>query len=270
MIYLINFDNRKVDGKYTLFETHTDSMLRGNIEYIKELLIDYKLKIKNAHLKDGELQIKQWPHTVKQTTNNSRYVLLSKINENKFKLVQHDRTIQFMSAEELKINIERSNVMNCAYEIIEGVGDTYKSIDTYTITEDKEFEALIDSKYEEFSSKSRMLGLDMSFNYRVENKEVKLYSYKGESKRVILPSFVTSICSNAFVNTRIEEIQLNEGLNYIGHVAFENCRLKQLVIPKSVQLMYQRAFMYNGSDIYLQDKFNTKVVKILNDKMILL
>ena len=79
-----------------------------------------------------------------------------------------------------------------------------------------------------------------------------------------------TIVNNAFANSGIEEIQFNEGLKYIGCVAFENCKLKQLVIPKSVQMMHKQAFMCNGSDIYLQDNFNVDIVKILNSKIILL
>ena len=108
----------------------------------------------------------------------------------------------------------------------------------------------------------------MSFDFIIEGTEVKVKNYTGNSKKVIIPNFVHTICEEAFRNKHIQEIRLNEGLRFIGRKAFTGNNLKQVVVPKSMELMHRYAFEYGGNNIYTKDaEFNDETLKILNKGM---
>ncbi len=61
---------------------------------------------------------------------------------------------------------------------------------------------------------------------------------------VILPECIAQIPDNAFYNSGIEKIYLNEGLANIGRNAFAYCdNLRVVVIPKTVSRIFDGAFM---------------------------
>ena len=269
MLYLISTDDLGSNNTtYTLFETHTESVMTVTSDYIKILIQRYKMEIKNVQIKDNNIHIKTWPHSTAREYKLNTRVLIAKVNNDKFKLVNYNGDVIYMSKFALEVNIEAANILNCKCEIIRENGrikdKIYKSIDTYNIKEDKEFEVYIATEYEKFRSKSLLLGLDISFGYKIENNEVKITQYNGTSKKVIIPNFIHTICAWAFEDKGIEEVVLNNNLKYIGKRAFDNNNIQYVVIPESVQMIQRYAFDGNKGLYTERDDFNADCVKILN------
>lgn len=59
---------------------------------------------------------------------------------------------------------------------------------------------------------------------------------------VRLPSHIKDIYTQAFSNTPFQKIILNEGLEYIGDLAFKGCSIVEIVLPKSVFHLGDYAF----------------------------
>ena len=267
MLYILASKTIGIDKQnYNIFETHTESMIVGLKENIQRLVNKCHIEAKNAKITNEEVLTNQWPYGIRlQYANDCTYVLLAKINEQKFKLViRSSGEIVYMNAQELIEDIEAGYVVNCSVEN----GD-YKSIDTYDIKTNSKFERDIKQKYEEFRAKSIMLGLDISFDYSIENKEVKILHYSGTSKRVIIPSFITTINKHAFMSANITELKLNEGLKYIGLNAFANNDIGHVIIPYTVELMGHNALDRNDKLVDIPGSFRD-TVKRLNEKTIIL
>ena len=269
MLYLIKVDKVKDrDSTYHLFDTHTESVIEANTKLVLELINTYKMEIKNIYIEDNTIQIKDWPHKIEPYSRNkkdreSSYVLLGRVREGLFKTVVSIGRVDYLSEESLKSVIEKGWVANCEYA---ADGDkTYKSVDTYSIKTDPNFIKHIREKYTEFIAKTALLGMDTSFKYTIENEEVKLTSYTGSSKKVILPSFITTVCGRAFHHTGIQELKLNEGLKYIGKDAFCANNLNFVSIPSTVEFVGQSAFYYNVDGAH-----NKKIYTKLNKNTLIL
>ena len=265
MLYLVNIDRSgKFKDTYKLFETHTESISNVNSAYVKELINEHRMEIKNIYTDIDGMHIKDWPYHKRIKDKKSICILLGKINENKFKIIASTGEITYIDAYDLKLNIENSNIANCDFEEY----TFYKSIDTCSIITNKEFEDSIELEHTKFRSKVLLLGMNIDYEYRIEGKEVKIINYTGSSKRVIIPNFVTTICKEAFAHKHISEIQLNKGLKYIGKNAFEDNRLEHIIIPETVQFIYMYALVNNTGYLYDKDglSFNTEKVKLLNKR----
>ena len=71
-----------------------------------------------------------------------------------------------------------------------------------------------------------------------------LYKYIGYEKDVVIPENVTEIDAYAFRGKKIESVILPNGLQRIGHNAFEHCsELKTISIPESVVEIGDEAFI---------------------------
>ena len=171
-------------------------------------------------------------------------ILLAKTNDNRFKILVANATIQYISERELKSRILEGQLSNCDY-LKDNIETIFKSIDTTTITRDKSFEKHIAKKYEEYIAKTKLLGMSSEFSYTIEGKEVKLKKYTGTSKKIILPGFITTITGNAFYGLKTEEVNLNDGLMYIGSSAFEYNNIESVRIPGTVKFIGSNAFSGN-------------------------
>ena len=163
-----------------------------------------------------------------------------------------------VDGEELEQFAKQHKIANC--EIVDG---TCKSIDVLSIKIDKQFNKHIAEKYERHTILTALLGRPMTFKYSIEGNEVKLKEYTGESKDIIIPKFITSIMAFAFVGHKIETINLERGLKYIGNAAFEDCRIKEITIPDTVEFIGQAAFFGNKRLVNSKGEYTNKV-KILN------
>lgn len=103
----------------------------------------------------------------------------------------------------------------------------------------------IEERYKRYIAKSKLLGKNMEFEYAIKQEDVILTKYKGTSKDVVIPPFITVIGVDAFKNTGIENVEFNDGLRLIELNAFENCNLSKVEIPESVRTVQQSAFTCN-------------------------
>ena len=277
MLYILMQRQVKHRGEiYSIFETHTESVITGDEKSIIEFINKSKMHIGNGYVKDGKMQLKQWPHRMESPNSGTnkvsgirvtigasingkvikmqdnteestikpevRYILLGKVAENRFKVVDNTGLASYIGEKCLKENIELGTIANCIYKEDE---KEYKSIDTCNLQTDPIFVAHIANKYEAFRAKTLILGLDISFYYTIEDKDVKITDYTGNSRRVIIPNFITTICEDAFLNHGIADLKLSEGLKYIGNDAFKGNNLEQVIIPKTVEFIGQSAFKFN-------------------------
>ena len=268
MLYLIK--HRKANliwNIYYIYETHTESIIKGDEIFIIGLINKSGLKIENVYTEGNKVKIKPWPNYVSAEGMNEAdrgfiYVLLGRENNRMFKLVNTLGDKLYVYEERLKELIEADRVENCTYEKYEDKETIYKSMDTFNIKTDSKFTSNINKKYEEFRAKTLLLGLDISFEYIIENDEVKITKYTGKSKRILLPNFITTICKEAFKNKGITSLELNVGLKYIGNKAFEDNHITDIRLPKTLELVGQEAFQYNGRcNVYKKSNSKTIIIK---------
>ena len=270
MLYLVRYyeEPKDMDTYYYMFETHTESVLKVNSKDLIQLITEYGMEAKNVYIKNNEIQIKKWPHNIIQYTEKEKkrsleYILLSKVTEKSFKMFRFTGETVQITDNYLKKIIQDGRVANCDY--IEDKEIIYSSIDTYETKIDSDFERYIAKKYEEFIAKTLLLGMDISFNYVIENEDVKLKKYTGNSYKVVIPSFITTICPEVFQYEGLSELILNNGLKYIGSRAFQGNSIKYIDIPKTVEIICHDAFKSNGAindtkEIYT--KLNSKTIII--------
>ena len=285
MLYLIKFqnlakllNNLSTNGKhiedndesgYDLFETHTESILKVGKTGLIEILEDHRLEAKNIHINNGKIQIKDWPnsiqaHSSREAYAESEYILLGRLSDNWFKVVNTSGEVEQMSEARLKQAIDSGEIANC--DVINGDERIYRSTDTYKMNTDPKFEADINKKYTEFTAKSALLGLHISFDYEIENNDVKIIKYTGKSPKAIIPSFVTTICKGAFQFSWLKQLTLNNGLKYIGNEAFTGNSLKCVELPETVEFVGQSTFGYDGLGVNSSEKYkklnpNTLIVQ---------
>ena len=272
MLYLINSEIINKNIIYTIFETHTESEIRGDIEFIKGLVNAYKLKPKNMVIENEVIILNNWPHRIRQGSRGdsqdrkSMYILLAKINEDWFKIVRYDGIVIYRDGKDLRRSIALGEIANCSFD---SVTTEYKSVDTYTIKSCSIFEQNIRLKYEQFIAKAALVELDIKFNYNIEGREVKLTYYTGRSKKVIIPNFVTTICSQAFSLVGVEELALNEGLKYIGKHAFEGNDIATVEIPKSVVFVGSGVFSGNTKIVGTDGLYMNTLTRLNNNTILM-
>ena len=252
MLYIVNIQKlNKNIILYGIFETHTESLIETTSDSVVKLINKYGFEAKNFSIANNQVVLKDWPQVIKpyskkELVENNKYILLYKVDSYDFKLVGAIGRAIYIDEFNLRSFIDLGKVANCEY--IDNEIRVYRSTDTMKVVTDPKFTRQIDSKYSEFIAKTAMLGLDISFSYTIEGKDVKLTSYNGKSPKVIIPNFITTIREGAFMSLDIQELQLNKGLKYIGSNAFCNNRLKSVEIPETVKFIGRDAFDYRIED----------------------
>lgn len=246
MLYLVKYQKIK-GGKdlYSLFETHTNSLMQGDVVFVREIINKYGIEVKNMFINNAGVQIKEWPnginiHSTDDYDKESSYILLGKITEEKFKLVDPTRKVIYLDQHRLRHFIMMGAVANCKRMGKEDI--QYKSVDTYSMRQNIGFEAIINRKYAEFVAKAALLNMRMTFEYIVENDDVKITRYTGDRGRVIIPNFITTVCDRAFSYRGITEIKLNKGLKHIGNSAFLCNSIGHVELPEMLELLWVNAF----------------------------
>ena len=247
MLYIISeIENDKPKpgyANYGVFDTQSHSVMWLKPDMLKNIITNNKLKIANDSVQEDQIVLKDWTHGIAVLKFNQaglersgpKYILLV-IKDDKGIIVDYKGIISASNRREIERIAKAKNIANC--ELIEN-GSEYRlsTTDTYTVYKDEEFERLIAEKYSKFILKTNMLGIGgISFNYEIENHEVKLQKYTGSNQNVILPSFITVIMEEAFEDSSIKTIKLNAGLKVIGARAFadiagyrdtRNCRVNR-------------------------------------------
>ena len=270
MPYVVGVRKYKDMGTwYMVFESKTESCYSIERENLTNLVVNKGLHIENIASSDGEIVIKQWFNEIQSKplgdTSGVGFMLLSKVSENKYKLVDHHGEINYADKDIIhNYYCKEKKIVNC--EIRDG---KLISIGTYTILENKQLEKEIARKYELFEAKTRLLGYNMSFDYEIEDDEVKLIEYTGTSKEVIIPKFITIIMKKAFLNCNIETLTLDRGLTHIGSHTFEGCNISEVIIPDTVEIICAQAF-HGNKRLVGADGLYTNNIKILNKKTIVM
>ena len=234
MIYAV-FINEGFAGNdvYRLFETTTES----HFEASTKMIINSNLEVSNLNIVEDKVTVQPHWDIYKSNTNKitgARHILLCKITENKYKLVNHKGDVIHCDSDSLNQIRQRNAIANYKPKSQE--------FGTYNITPDIKFVQDIAKKYQLYEAKSALLGRKMSFDYMIEGTTVKLKKYTSTTKDVIIPKFVTSIMVKAFDNCKIETLTLEEGLGAIGAYSFRDCTIAEVVLPKTVNFVFQGAF----------------------------
>ena len=279
MIYLISIveDAEEALKSYLLFESNTDSFFMCKEGYLKGLIAEQKIAIQNIALDNNKIIIKNWPHPIhhkgsdkdwqkimKEAISEYACILICQTNDDSFKLAGSNEHTYTVNGEELKEYIKNNRITNCSIE-----DKQYKSIDTYTINKDIQFEKHIASEYDKHVAITSLLGRKVSFDYIIEGREVKLKNYTSSTKDVIIPKFITAIMESAFAYRGLKTLILNEGLKYIGRDAFSRCSISEVTIPKTVEFICESAFIANR-DIQTIEGNLTNNIKTLNKDTIII
>lgn len=75
-------------------------------------------------------------------------------------------------------------------------------------------------------------------------KEIPSNCFAGNSgiTKLILPSSCEIIRDAAFIGIQLTELKLNEGLKFIGDVAFNNCSISEITLPNSLEVLESGVF----------------------------
>lgn len=234
---------------YEIFDTNTCSNMVCEINTLIKMVNTCDQKIMNADIIGlNEIRIRKWPHEMIDCRTGSEYryraFMLTKVENNRF-LVCNGRASREIDSTRLRqyINDDKLDNYNASNDDVEGtvIEDNY-FIDTYKTVENEVLREGIRNKYEIFVGKSELMGIDTRFSYKIAGSDVIMTQFEGESKEVIIPSFITSIGMMAFVGRGIENLRLNNGLKYIGTHAFSNNVLHNVVIPETVKYIGNNAF----------------------------
>ena len=273
MIYVIGAvkTNEEIT-EYKVIETLSESFMSITPYDLKNLIINSDIRVRNAELQNNEIKLRDWVSNMAQDTNDikkCRFMVASIENE-LFTMVSYRGAVKRLSYKKLLPFVNNNDVANCNITLSK---INHKDVDV--IVPDKKFEYDTANKYKIFEAKIAMLGLEpMSFKYRVEKQEVILERYTGTNKNIILPSFLAVIMQDAFANTRIKTIELNEGLRIIGNEALSpnnpSKELNEIEIPSTVQLIgsgavYNNTKLFNGEGALHHHRF-----RLRNEKTIVL
>ena len=284
VICILKRDSENVE-LYRVFDTCSDSVMLVKPELLKSIIINTSTQVVNASIVDKNIVLKDWVNGIateekifkSKDSGDERsgplYVLLATEN-NICKVIVSDGRITRINKENFKILVENGEVANCSIGELKGV-TKIKTEDIYKIQKDAEFEKIIASKYESFIAKTILLGYkNITFNYDIENHEVRLSRYTGLNKEVILPPFITAIMKDAFRGTGVKAIKLNHGLKVIGETAFypggRSTGLERVEIPESVEIVGNSVFMGNHNLANSDGTLNTQRFKLLGDKTVVL
>ena len=268
-IIVVNMQEISVVGRlFKFFETNTGSFFSGYKDTLKVLIPRHGMHIRNTSLFNTETLTEHWCNPLHcqkdELSTGSDYIIACKV-DNTYKLISYDQRIKYVTNLELVSLIRNNEIANCEFR-----NGRIESNGTYTITKDIQFEKDIHEKYKIYEAKLALLGRNMSFDYVIEGKKVKLKRYTGKDKDVIIPNFITTIMSCAFLRCDIEAVTLNNGLKYIGREAFLGCDISETVIPQTVKFMGLRVFKANKKLLNVNGTYKEDKIKILNKETTIL
>ena len=87
-----------------------------------------------------------------------------------------------------------------------------------------------------------------TFNYEIENGEVKITGYNGKAKRIIVPSEidglpVTKIGCDAFYKVQCESVVLPDSVKILETESFCDCTLRKIKLSSNLEEIGSYAFM---------------------------
>ena len=284
MLYIINVMKYDDDRStfYRLYNIHTDSLIELKQYHLRDIILNSNIKVVNAEVKNHKVVLKQWVNGMHiedtrsyyTTHQGPKYTLISK-KDNTYTLIDFNGAKLILSKRQLLGCVSSNKVANCHMGAEDGREDIITE-DVYAEQRNEEFTKEIATKYTNFLAKTAMLGYhNMSFDYSIKYNQVKLDKYTGTCKEVILPSFITIIMTNAFKESSVTSIKLNNGLKVIGAGAFNSkghsSGIEDIDIPETVELIDEGAFQGNAKLFSKIDgSLNKNRFRVHNDKTIIL
>ena len=109
---------------------------------------------------------------------------------------------------------------------------------------------MIFGKKEELNFTARKAN-KMGFYFRINGRNCKIMNYKGNDKKVVIPSHINGkpvrqIGTRAFANKNIESIELPETLRIIKCEAFAQNKIKNINLPGNIEVVEDGAFSLCG------------------------
>lgn len=262
MIIVDAFRRGDKDYEYAMFDQYTNSCRRAGEEEVMNLM-ERGIGFSNIQENFGSLYIDNGYNRVERFSSDGKIrVVSANICDKQFKITSAYGHVQYVDIKELA-EMANSNILyNCRINSGE-----LEFIDKCILKTTREFKDSIDDKYNKFIAKSKMVGLDGRFEYSVEGDNIILAQYKGESERFIVPSFITSISSEAFQYSYMESIELNNGLKYIGANAFRASSIRAIEIPETVKYIGQYAFAGNPGLMKIYNSNNNKI-NVINNELV--
>ena len=258
MLYIVSISKGETGAilHYRGFDTYSESSMLLAPERLKAIILHTDIKVVNAKVENNELVLNNWVNEIHTESteltvidnkvvdlhHGANFVLLAK-RSGKYKLVGFRGNVYTFEC--IEDTVRAREVANCRLIRDRGL-IRVESADAYELQNDAEFEETIEKKYKGFLAKTMLLGHQgITFDFKIENHDVKLTEYTGSNKHVILPPFITSIMKEAFRRKGIETIKFSEGLKSIGAKAFVHGNIARVEIPESVELIGTGAFGNN-------------------------
>lgn len=259
MIYVLGIEeNFDKSTSNIVFETNTESEFRCNEAFLKQLINARKIIVNNASIVDDKVVLQNWGQERRynglRKSTGAGYMVLCTINADRFKLARYDGSVVYVNHEMLSGYMQRKLVYNCVLQ-----AGSFMLVNTYDAIHSSELKEFIDKKYKRYTAMSALLGRKMTFDYEIEGANVRLLKYTGEAKDVIIPDFVTSINQRAFFKSGIDSVLLGDGLRGIGAHAFEECNLRSVTIPESVEFIGHEAFFGNKGLLTKKWQYTDKI-----------
>lgn len=101
---------------------------------------------------------------------------------------------------------------------------------------------------------------EFTIPYGITNINRGCFSNTKNLKKVILPDSVKQIEQEAFYNSSISEIKLNNGIETIGPHAFNSCKLNTVVLPDSVSSIGRGVFSWCNNLTSVKWSANCKTI----------
>ena len=252
MIYIIGIKQIEDGRRYLCFDADTESPFELDTDELTNYKIINMKFINNEWILDQYFN--EIHHSTKRTSYGSDYILLCKLAENIYKIVDYTGKVEYILDKQLLHHVRNGSIANCKIE-----DEKIISIGTYKVTENAAFIQHIKEKYELYIAKTSLLGYNMSFDYIIEGDQVKLVSYTGTSKRMIIPKFITTVIDKAFWKSGIETLTFDIGIKHIGRFAFAGCNISEVIIPDTVEIMGKSAFFDNKKLYSINDGYINNV-----------
>lgn len=245
--------------KYFLVEEYSGSKVLVQNYNLIDMMKKQPTLVCNLRLINNSIELKNWPQSIRiirgGMENGCEYILISVSGPNMFNLLDTNGVEIWMTLDQLVKRVKRHEIANCNWneqiQKIEYMDLKFREVDL-------KFKSNIEDKYSRFLDKQMILGLRMGFRYHIQNRIVILDTYKGDSKTVVVPDFVTIINKWAFKDKIIKSVKLGKSVEIIGEEAFLNCKLKSIDIPAGVRYIGKHAFYNSSSSLITSLKIANK------------
>lgn len=236
MMYIVDISDI---GIYTLFHNESNSVYYGTKSEVQKMIDRTGEYIKN-------------PDYIEDKDNYKKMFLASIYNNELCKVVMKTGRVRYIEIQKIMKYAQDNKLINC--KIIDGKL-THSDVLLYNMGDIRQ---QIADKYKRFIAKSKLIGVDNSFQYSIEGDNIILEKFTGTSSRVNIPEFITAIGEQAFKGCDVTKVIIPESVKFIGGRAFADTKIRDIYIPDTVK--------YIGCGVFADMKFPLRSnIEILNE-----